>query len=157
MIPIIIGVLILAGVGVIFNIVSGEDTKVELTSSPGPTQTKSPTLSSSSPSPTTRPSSLPSPVILEVGNPTRFVYPGATLVETSNTYLKYQSFDDPQTITNWYKAKIEEQNLRTTSFVQTSSNGQISNKLIGSNGQVEIEIEIEKQPNNSTVSIILKN
>jgi hypothetical protein len=155
MFPIIIGVLILAGVGFIFNIVSGEDTKVELTSSPGPTQTMSPSPSYS-PTPTLKPTTSSLPVVLEV-NPIYFTYPRATLVETSSTYLKYQSMDDPETITNWYKAKIEQQNLRTTSFVKTTSNGKVLNKLVGSNGQVEIEVEVEKQPNSPTVSIILKN
>lgn len=73
-------------------------------------------------------------------------YPNSVVLESSNELI-LESEDDPETITNWYKGKIQEMGLRTKSFVQTRANDAILNKLSGANSDKEINVEISKNGN----------
>ncbi len=64
----------------------------------------------------------------------------------------YESTDDPNTITSWYKNIIEEKNMNTTSFVTTNTNDNIKNVLAASNGDQKLHVEIVKNAgSNKTV------
>lgn len=73
-----------------------------------------------------------------------FQYPGSRMVEKSAGSTSYESPDDPQTITNWYRRKIESLGMPATSFIQTNTNGNILNKLIGAKGSSQWSVEITK-------------
>lgn len=81
-------------------------------------------------------------------------YPNSTLLEKDGQ-LTFQSMDDTTTITNWYKERIKSLGLNATSFVQTKTNGNVLNKMVGSNGQTEIEVEVSKKNNQPEVLIVL--
>ena len=140
-------------------------------SSPTPTTTPFPTVnptttptSNSTNSPTTilspttiqpitsTPTSTPSNQTLNI---TDFKYPNSTIVivNQNGNKLELESTDDPKKITDWYKEKIKAMDMNVTSFVQTSTNGIVLNKLVGANGDVEIRIEITKQNNSKVVKI----
>ncbi len=127
--------------------------------------------SSLSPSPTTNPTPTSIPNVKSSSNiiitlePTKttsssaidsqtFIYPGAKVISTSGK-VTLESTDSPNTITDWYKNKIKEQGMNTTSFVTTSTNGKILNKLAGANTNKNVEIEITKESNESTVHITI--
>lgn len=113
------------------------------TSSPIPTQTPNPTLLS--PTLTSASSSQK--------NIRSFIYPGSTILNQSGDEITLQSTDDPQAITNWYKEKITSMGMNTKSFVQTNTNGNVLNKLAGSDGEHKVEIKISKKNNESAVEI----
>ncbi len=81
-------------------------------------------------------------------------YPNASVQEDSEAELKLVSNDSAQTITDWYKNVISSQGLHTTSFVQTSSNDNILNKLAaGLNGGGQITVTISKPQASGSVTI----
>ena len=67
--------------------------------------------------------------------------------------LKIQSFDDSSRITDWYKEKITSLNMKAKSFVQTSSNRNILNKLAGANSLLKVNVEISKKNSDSKTEI----
>ena len=84
-----------------------------------------------------------------------FRYPNSTIISQNGNETVYESSDDPKKITDWYKDKIKSIGMKTTSFVQTSTNGNVLNKLVGANGNKEVRVEISKQNNNPTVKIVV--
>lgn len=82
-------------------------------------------------------------------------YPNSSLIKDEQRELTFISFDDPQVVTNWYKDQIKKKGMNVTSFVQTQTNGEVLNKLIGSNGQQKVEVEITKENNQKEVKIKL--
>lgn len=80
-------------------------------------------------------------------------YPGAEIAASSANSLTLRSFDDAEAITNWYKDKIENENMSVESFVETSANERVSNELVGADGQKEIRVEIKKDSSASSVEI----
>lgn len=88
-----------------------------------------------------------------ISNSSELVYPGAT--DSNSDGATFESFDDVSLITDWYKDKIQSLNMSTTSFIQTNTNGNILNRMIGSDGKKEIEIEISKRRDQEEVQIIL--
>lgn len=84
-----------------------------------------------------------------------FQYPSSIVVSKTENTATLESTDDPKKITNWYKDKIKALNMNVTTFVQTSTNGNILNKLVGANGNTELRIEITKQNNSQTVNIFV--
>ena len=56
---------------------------------------------------------------------------------------------------DWYKEKIKALGMNTTSFVQTKTNGDVLNKLVGSRGQQKVEVEIIKNNREQEVKIKL--
>ncbi len=82
-------------------------------------------------------------------------YPNSTIVSQSQNSLSLKSSDSADAITNWYKLKLKEMKLSSTAIVQTSTNGNVLNKLGASNGSIKVQIEIKKSSNESTVTITI--
>jgi|SRR3989344_7671342 len=85
-----------------------------------------------------------------------FKYGGASVTSQSNHSLELSSSDDPDKITDWYKEKIRSLGLSSKSFVTTKSNDNVENKLVGSNGDLEIAVEIKKAAG-SSIAVIKVN
>lgn len=100
-------------------------------------------------------SPAPTPQVSTIGQNTSlnsFSYPHSTEV-SGNEGLVLQSTDDPRVITDWYKNAILSHNLKTTSFIQTNTNGEVFNQLVGANGNSQVRVEISKQAGQDTVTI----
>lgn len=80
-------------------------------------------------------------------------YPNSESTVSNIDSAFYESTDDPDTITNWYKGKIRSFGMNTKSFVQTKTNGNVLNKLAAANGNREINIEITKKNGEPKVKI----
>lgn len=65
----------------------------------------------------------------------------------------WESDDNPDTITAWYKEKLKSLGYNANSFVVTKANDKILNKLVSDNGTNQIRIEISKENGNSPVKI----
>lgn len=85
----------------------------------------------------------------------KFIYPVAIPISSG----KYSSTDSPDIITNWYTSKITSLGFSSKSFIKTSTNGQILNKLTGSQKGSLISVEISKSPQdkNTYITIVLDN
>ncbi len=121
--------------------------------SPSPTTTPTPTTKTSSSiiitlEPTKTPSS-------NVAYSQTFIYPRSKIISNENGKITLESSDSAKTITDWYKNKIKEQGMNTTSFVTTNTNGKIYNKLTGSISTKTVEIEIKKESDESTVHVVI--
>ena len=119
------------------------------TSKPTPTivgQTKDNSVFQSSPSP----AGSSNTTIHSIGS---FIYPNSTVVFQSDSKLTLQSTDSPSKITDWYKERITSLNTKAKSFVQTSSNGNILNKLASANSLLKVEVEISKKISDSFTKI----
>ncbi|MBI2020743.1 hypothetical protein HYS94_05040 [Candidatus Daviesbacteria bacterium] len=142
-----------------------QDVKGEQVESPSPSPT--PSLS---PSPS--PSSIPKPSSSSTNssvtitqdvkddslsnqnfNLSDFKYSSSSQINSSQNNLKLESTDDPKKITDWYKEKITSLGFKTKSFVQTNTNDYILNKLVGASGNVQVKVDIEKQPDASKTTI----
>lgn len=84
---------------------------------------------------------------------TSWQYPNSQQTNSQGNTSTYQSADDPATIANWYKNKIQSLGMNTTSFIQNEVNGNISNELVGSNGSNSVRISIMRNTGQSTVTI----
>lgn len=73
-----------------------------------------------------------------------FVYPGSIILNQSANEMTSQSTNDPQAITNWYREKIISLNMNAKSFVQTNTNGNVLNELVGVSARFKVKIQIEK-------------
>src|SRR3990172_11371851 len=131
MVTIVVGVVILIfAAGLVSSRIT---TKTEVnvttnqqTQTPSPTTTSSPSISretSASPIPTPKSTSA-------VVSSQAFQYPNSVQVRSENNSTTYESSDDPNLITNWYKDKIKSLNMNAKSFVTTKTNGNILNKLV---------------------------
>ncbi len=105
-----------------------------------PTPHKLPTPIPISPSPTSTPTILNS-----------IIYPGAKTISPNH----YQSYDDPQVITAWYKSRIQLLGYTTRSFVTTKTNAHILNKLSASKTGKSILVEISQPNPNAQVKIVV--
>ena len=65
----------------------------------------------------------------------------------------YESQDDPDAITQWYKGQIQNMGLGTKSFITTKTNDNVLNKLVGADGGREVRIEITRTSGSSTTEI----
>lgn len=70
----------------------------------------------------------------------------------------YQSKDDPDTITQYYKNIFIRNNSKVKSFVITKTNGNVLNKLSGTINNKVLNVEIKKAKNSilTTVTLSLK-
>ena len=82
-----------------------------------------------------------------------FGYPDASKVSGDSVSFILKSGDEAKVITDWYKSRINDAGMKTTSFVQTSTNGNVLNSLVGSGNGHEVRVEIKKSSDNSEVSI----
>ena len=123
---------------------------------PTPTVAVSPVVKIS-PQPTLVPQDNLSPVPTGVPSKTsvnnNYIYPNSFNINQNGNEITLESSDDPQVITDWYKGKIQSLNLSAKSFVQTNANDNVLNKLVASNGNREIRVEISKGPQDSTVNV----
>jgi hypothetical protein len=115
---------------------------------PTPTQTPTPTPIQS-PVPTPKQPALPNQTQI----PSKLQYPNANKISTEANTSIYQSQDDPDTITDWYKEKIESLGMSAKSFVKTKTNDNVLNKLVGADGEYEIRVEITKSADSPTTEI----
>ncbi len=109
-----------------------------------------------SPSPVTPvPSPEPTKPSLREFSLSDFRYPGAEVVFLSGSRLSLKSQDSPEEITNWYKKKITDLSVNVRNFVQTNTNGEISNQLVGAGAEGKVRIEISKARSASGVEILV--
>lgn len=132
-----------------------------LLTKPSPTNSTNPSV----PAPTNTPTPSPQPTVIPptatpTNKPTQqsqkisdFQYPGSTIISIINNAAVFESNDDPKKITDWYKDKIKSLGMTATSFVQTNSNGNILNKLVGAKSGSEVRVEITKQNNSQKLKI----
>ena len=104
------------------------------------------------PFPTSAPTSKPTAT-----NLSDFIYQGSSVISSNSNSLKLTSTDNTDTITNWYKEKINSLGMNVKSFVTTSANDKILNKLVGANGTREIRVEISKEPGKTITNIIVES
>lgn len=94
--------------------------------------------------------------IVENKNISQFQYPDAQVISSTTESLLLTSSKSPEEVTNWYKDKIKSNNLTSTSFVTTSTNGRILNKLSAS-GNFKIEVEIKNENSSTQIKVNLTN
>lgn len=82
-----------------------------------------------------------------------FIYPNSLVKLKSQNKLELESSASPKQITDWYKGKIRDSNFNAKSFAQTTTNGNIFNKLSGAKPGEKIEITIKKDQNGSNTNI----
>ena len=73
-----------------------------------------------------------------------FKYPGATTKSESEKKLELVSIVSPNMITDWYKEQIKSLGFTTQSSNVTNTNNIVENKLVSSNGNQTITIDIKK-------------
>ncbi len=105
-------------------------------------------LSATLPSPTSTP--VPSSSSLE-----KYVYPDAQVSQAFNNSISLTTSDDAAIVTKWYRNKIIESGMSVRSFVATSANDKILNKLSGADSESEVTIEIKKDADNRKVFIFI--
>jgi hypothetical protein len=128
------------------------------TAIPRPTAISTPTIKiinspTAKPSPTMQPK--PTNIPVTSTDVSSWQYPGSQ--KTSETI--YISAEDPKTITDWYKNKINALGYSAKSFVTTNTNEKVLNKLVAAQNSSEILIEISKNPGDSstTIKVVLDN
>lgn len=82
-------------------------------------------------------------------------YPGAEVVRLTADSYQLKSFDDVQVVTDWYKAKINDLQMTVKTFIQTNSNGQISNQLLGSNYEKQVKVTINKNSPAVVITVVI--
>ena len=66
-------------------------------------------------------------------------YPNSQKIGQEDGALFLESFDPPKVISDWYKEKIKSMGMRAKSFVQTSTNGNVLNSFVCSDGPKKVE------------------
>jgi hypothetical protein len=115
-----------------------------------PTPTLSPKPSSriiKTPNPVRQPADQ-TPIISSSASIESWVYPNSSVATYESNHLVLTSSDSTDTITNWYEQKIKNQNLNIKTFVRTTANDVVSNKLVGASGENEVRVEIGKSGGN---------
>ncbi len=119
----------------------------EPTPSPTPSDSPTPTpTAAGSVTKTNTPSATPT-----VSTESGWVYPGAQVIRT--TPLSLTSSADQKVVTDWYKARIKAEGYNTTSFIVTSTNDKIYNKLVAAKNNQKIEVIITRDTNSDPLSI----
>lgn len=166
MFPVIIGIVILTMASIFLSTkVSTKTQGVTITTPPGPTvvsdkelgDTETDVTDSPTPSPSAA-SSTSSPKLADTTQPqssTELKYPNSTDISTDGNSKTYESQDNPDSITNWYKDQITAKNLNVKNFVTTKNNDNVLNKLEGTNGSYDIKVEISKGSGDSKTKIVV--
>jgi len=92
----------------------------------------------------------------EPNNLKTLTYPAAKVVNSDERSIALESSDNVSNITNWYKQQINKQGMQTTSFIQTSTNGETFNSLIGTSTGTKIQVSVLKSPASPTVRIEIR-
>lgn len=72
-------------------------------------------------------------------------YPGAEVVEKSDTSLHLRSSDSASRITEWYKNRLSQLKLSINTQISTNTNGHISNKLVSSSREEQVQVAVTSQ------------
>lgn len=72
-----------------------------------------------------------------------FKYPNAKSLSSSENKLALESGDDSKVITDWYKERINSKGMNVKSFVSTSANDNIENKLVAANSDFKVSVTIK--------------
>lgn len=111
-----------------------------------PTKTVSPTITPHTPTPTGKPSNTSEPEL---------EYPNSEKKAVIGKNIILESFDNPFEITSWYQQKVKAADFKITSFIQTTTNGDVLNKIVGIDDKKEIRVEISKINNEPVTRITL--
>lgn len=131
---------------------------------PSPTVSLSPTLQPTKKptvTPETKPSYTPIP---NISNNTStisialsdFQYPGSSVSSSTSTKLELISNEKAFSITDWYKNKISALGMNAKSFVTTTTNGVVVNKLVAAGKGTEVRVDITASSSSSPVKIIVE-
>lgn len=82
-----------------------------------------------------------------------YAYPNGERISSGSAQLKYETEDDVETVTNWYKAQIKKLKFNAQSFAATSVNGEDLNKISAAKPGEKIEVTIKKDQTTSNVLI----
>ncbi len=157
-IPLIIAVAILL-ISVLMQArrVPSQQQTSDVLSSPTTTPTHTPTDTPipTHPTATHKPTFTPSPTIAPgtSGEISSLIYPGSIITSHTGAAFELESTDNAAAITDWYKARIKDRGMNTTSFVQTKTNGNVLNALVATGNRQKISITIKSNELSSTVSI----
>ncbi|MBI4136613.1 hypothetical protein HY469_00970 [Candidatus Roizmanbacteria bacterium] len=111
------------------------------------TPTNSPT-STTIPTPTATPHTTNNTTTLS-----SWIYPGTNIQSQPDNRIVMTSSESSDTITDWYKSKIQSSGYSAKTTVTTKSNGNVNNVLAGAKNNEEIKIEIIKPSDDNTVTI----
>lgn len=84
-----------------------------------------------------------------------FHYPEAEVVNFGGNSFLLKTSDSVEVVTDWYKKRISDKKMGIKNFIQTRTNDNFSNLLQGKGEKEDIKVEIEKESNDSKVSIIV--
>ncbi|OGM25619.1 hypothetical protein A2962_03755 [Candidatus Woesebacteria bacterium RIFCSPLOWO2_01_FULL_39_61] len=124
-----------------------QENNEENTSLPEPTLTIFPTNPPLSPTPKNLPTAKPDFI--------DYRYPSSEILSESSSEISFSSSDSVDSITQWYKDKIKGSGMNVKTFVTTKTNDKVENVLVGSNYEIEIRVEIKKEPSHDNVTISL--
>ncbi|MCL4385399.1 MAG: hypothetical protein M1326_03695 [Cyanobacteria bacterium] len=85
-----------------------------------------------------------------------FIYPNSTVLDFKENLLTLKSMDSTDAITNWYKNKIKADKMSIETFIKTKTNNNVLNKLVGTNQNKQITVDIKKTANEKESEIIIK-
>jgi len=97
---------------------------------------------------TTSASAIPSPT-----NMSQFIFPAAKTKSSTAKKLELESTESAEEVTEWYKNKIRDLNFNAKSFSQTTTNGEILNKLSAARPGEKIDVTIKNDQTTSKVLI----
>ena len=117
---------------------------------PTPAETTGP-LATSTPTPTPGSSNISVPK--HSPNADEYIYPGSDVISKTSQDISLTSTADPDTITSWYKEKIQSKNFNVNSYVTTTANDKILNKLAGNNGKSWVNVVISRDNTGVAVHI----
>ncbi|MGI5826411.1 MAG: hypothetical protein ACOX50_03295 [Patescibacteria group bacterium] len=86
-----------------------------------------------------------------------FRYPQAEVLSLAGSSFQLRSFDDVQKVTDWYKEKISKREMTVRNFIQTNSNGLVSNQLLGANQQEQVKVTINKDGPAVGITVLITN
>ena len=75
-----------------------------------------------------------------------WIYPSAMIITNSKSAISLLVEGDVNTITDWYKQRIEDTNMNVKTFVKTNTNGKVINELVRARAGEEIRVEINQNP-----------
>lgn len=133
-------------------VLSEETETPEETATANPTVVPTSTPKSTSPQPTSTPVSTAS---TQTSNNSGWAYPNSTVV-ASGEKLVLSSSDSTDTITDWYRNKIESEGYNVRSSVKTSANDNIKNVISAAKNNANVNVEITKGPSDTTARIEVK-
>ncbi len=82
-----------------------------------------------------------------------YKYPSSFVISSDPNSLVLESSDDSDKITDWYKDKIVREGLSVRTSVKTKTNGKVLNKLVGSDGEHKINVEVGKLSDSAIIRI----